>query len=263
MIKVRDLTKVYVVKEKKGFLKKSKKHLAAVDKLSFNIKKGEITGLLGINGAGKTTTVKMLSTLLEPTEGDISYDGKYLKKNEKLIKRKVNMIAGGERMIYWRLTAKENLRYFGSMYGLHGKELQERMEYLLELVGLQDKADIPVEKFSKGMKQRLQIARGLINDPDYIFLDEPTLGLDVQIAKEMREFFVRLVKEDNKGILLTTHYMKEVEELCRYIYILNEGKLLREGTVKDITKLSTAKDSKLENVLLKMAQDVNKQRDVI
>ncbi|WP_273322954.1 ABC transporter ATP-binding protein [Vallitalea guaymasensis] len=257
MIEVRGLCKTYVTKESKGFFKTNKNYLKAVDNLSINIKKGEITGLLGINGAGKTTTVKMLSTLLEPTRGDIIYDGMDIKKNEKIIKSKVNMIAGGERMIYWRLTAKENLKYFGSMYGLHGKYLNERIDYLLELVGLQDKKNIPVEKFSKGMKQRLQIARGLINDPDYIFLDEPTLGLDIQIAKEMREFFLELVKKQDKGILLTTHYMKEVEELCRYIYILNEGKLLTEGSVEDITKMSTTEDGNLEDVLLMMAKEVS------
>lgn len=257
MIEVRDLCKTYVMKESKGFFKSKKKYLKAVDSLNLNIKKGEITGLLGINGAGKTTTVKMLSTLLEPTEGQIIYDGIDINKNQKNIKGNVNMIAGGERMIYWRLTARENLRYFGSMYGLHGKELKNRINYLLNIIGLEDKADIPVEKFSKGMKQRLQIGRGLINDPDYIFLDEPTLGLDVQIAKEMREFFMKLAKEQGKGILLTTHYMMEVEELCSFIYIMNEGKLIKEGTVEDITNMySNIKDAKLVDAILRMSNEL-------
>ncbi len=256
MIEVNNLSKTYITKESKGFFKSKKIEVRAVSDLSIVIKKGEITALLGINGAGKTTTAKMLSTLLEPTKGQILYDGMDIKHHQKLIKKKVNMIAGGERMIYWRLTARENLHYFGSLYGLYGKELKEQINKLLHLVGLDEKADIPVEKFSKGMKQRLQIGRGLINDPDYIFLDEPTLGLDVQIAKEMREFFLKLAKEEGKGILLTTHYMMEVEELCDYIYIMNEGKLIKEGTVEEIINTSNIQDGKLEDVILNMSKDL-------
>lgn len=254
MIEVKNLSKTYITKEKKGFFGGSRVAVEAVKGLNMTIRPGEITGLLGINGAGKTTTAKMLATLLDPTSGQILYDGVDSKRHEKVIKGKVNMIAGGERMIYWRLTARENLYYFGSMYGLHGNMLKERIGHLLALVGLGEKADIPVEKFSKGMKQRLQIARGLINDPDYIFLDEPTLGLDVQIAKDMREFFMKLAKEEGKGILLTTHYMMEVEELCDYIYIMNKGELIKEGTVEDIISDSALTEAKLEDVILTMSE---------
>lgn len=255
MIEVKNVSKSFIIKEKRGFLSSNKSTLKAVDDLSIIIKKGEITGLLGINGAGKTTTVKMLATLLEPTEGTIIYDGIIKKKH--IIKNKINMIAGGERMIYWRLTARENLRYFGSLYGLYGKSLNERIGYLLNITGLEDKADIPVEKYSKGMKQRLQIARGLINDPDYIFLDEPTLGLDIQIAKDIRELFKKLAKENNKGILLTTHYMEEVEELCDYIYLMNKGKLIKEGTTTEIINTcSDIKNCKLEDAIMLISKSI-------
>ena len=255
MIEVKNLSKTYKTKSAKGFMKMETRQVEAVKGVNMTIEEGKITGLLGINGAGKTTTVKMLSTLLLPTSGEIIYDGKPYKDQIKEIKGSVNMIAGGERMIYWRLTARENLTYFGSMYGLRGKALKERVESLLETVGLSEKGNIPVEKFSKGMKQRLQIARGLVNDPHYIFLDEPTLGLDIQIAKEMREFFKKMAVNENKGILLTSHYMNEVEALCDYIYLLHEGEVILEGTPRQIIE-SCGGEGNLEEAILKISHDL-------
>ena len=157
-------------------------------------------------------------------------------KNPMEIKKRINMIAGGERMIYWRLTAYENLWYYGQLYNVPNHILKERIEELLCLVGLEGKQDIPVETFSKGMKQRLQIARGLINDPEYLFLDEPTIGLDAVVSKELRGHIKYLAQEKKKGILLTSHYMKEIEELCDYIYILNDGVLIKKGTAKELAE---------------------------
>lgn len=236
MIIAKNINKIYKTKVKRTLFKSEKKIITAVKSLNLTLKKGQIIGLLGINGAGKTTTIKMLSTLLEPTSGSITIDGKDIVKNRMELKSKINMIAGGERMIYWRLTAKENLWYFGQLYGVENTLLKNRIETLLKVVGLEDKMDIPVERFSKGMKQRLQIARGLINDPDYLFLDEPTLGLDVAIAKEIRSYVKKLATEHNKGILLTSHYIHEVEELCDYIYILHEGEVILEGTSQSLSK---------------------------
>ncbi|MNP01355.1 Daunorubicin/doxorubicin resistance ATP-binding protein DrrA [compost metagenome] len=146
------------------------------------------------------------------------------------------MIAGGERMIYWRLTAYENLWYYGQLYGIPNDILEKRIEELLKLVGLYENKDKKVEEFSKGMKQRLQIARGLINDPSYIFMDEPTLGLDAVVSKELRTHVKSLAKEKGKGILLTSHYMEEVEELADYIYVLDKGMIIRQGTSKELSK---------------------------
>ncbi len=190
--------------------------------------------MLGTNGAGKTTTIRMLSTLLTPTSGSITIDGVDINIDEKSSKEKINVISGGERNIYWRLTGRENLEYFGSLYGIEKKKLDNRIKECLTIVKLLDVADIPVEKYSKGMKQRLQIAKGLINNLDYILLDEPTLGLDIVIAKELRHYILRLAKELNKGILLITHYLKEVEELCDYIYLLDNGIILKEGTTDEL-----------------------------
>ncbi|MET1249853.1 ABC transporter ATP-binding protein [Sporolactobacillus sp. STCC-11] len=234
MLEAKHLHKSYTIKEKNGWLSRKKQQVKAVNDLSLTIEKGEIIGLLGVNGAGKTTTIKMLSTLLAPTSGTISIDGINAVKQPELIKRRVNMIAGGERMLYWRLSARENLMYFGRLYGLNGNILKQRCRALIDKVGLTEFADRPVERYSKGMKQRLQIARGLINDPDYLFLDEPTLGLDAPVARQLRVLVKSLAKEKNKGILLTSHYLEEVEELCDHVSIIEKGHLLLQGTPRRI-----------------------------
>lgn len=241
-IEAKNLEKQYVLKEKTGlFRSKNKKIVQAVKGVSLEIPKGKIVGVLGINGAGKTTTIRMLASIIEPTAGEITMNGIDAVKNHLWVKERINVVSGGERNLYWRLTASENLKYFGSLYGVKGMELKEKIARLLKLVGLEEVADIPVERYSKGMKQRLQIARGLINDPEYIFLDEPTLGLDIVIAKEIRKVIHELAKKDDKGILLTTHYISEAEELCDYIYILDNGKIIAQGTKEELKELFNCK----------------------
>ncbi len=235
MIEVNSLRKIYEVKRREKFFSIKKEKIEAVKNISLRMEKGGIVGLLGINGAGKTTTIKMLTTLIEPTEGTYTFDGIDAIAHPDMVKRQINMIAGGERMIYWKLTAYENLWYYGQLYGIENNLLKKRIEELVKLVGLEGKADLPVETFSKGMKQRLQIARGMINDPKYIFLDEPTIGLDAIVTQELHKEIRRLAKEKEKGILLTSHYLSEVEELCDYIYLVNAGELVFEGTKKDLT----------------------------
>ena len=242
MIEVNNLKKIYDVKRRQNFFCSKKEKIEAVKDISMRIEKGQIVGLLGINGAGKTTTIKMLTTLIEPTAGTFSFDGLDAIAHPDVVKRQINMIAGGERMIYWRLTAYENLWYYGQLYGIENSLLKKRIPELLKMVGLEEKANLPVETFSKGMKQRLQIARGLINNPKYIFLDEPTIGLDAIVTQELHKEIRSLAKEKEKGILLTSHYLSEVEELCDYIYLVNGGELVVEGTKKDLTDYVFAKN---------------------
>lgn len=237
MLKAEHLSKTFETTDWTGFFKKSRSKVEAVRDVSLELREGQIIGLLGINGAGKTTTIKMLSTLLLPTSGHISIDGLDGVADAMKVKKKINMVTGGERMIYWRLTARENLWYYGQLYGIDNKLLNERIEKLLDMVGLGEKQDIPVERFSKGMKQRLQIARGLINDPGYIFMDEPTLGLDAAIARELREHIRDLASKQGKSILLTTHYLQEVEELCEYVYVLDKGSVIVHGTPKELAQM--------------------------
>ncbi|MBM6826494.1 ABC transporter ATP-binding protein [Mordavella massiliensis] len=259
MIQAEHLSKTYVLKEKSHLFGKRKvRQISAVRDISLEIPKGKITGVLGINGAGKTTTIRMLASLITPTSGSLTMDGVDAVKNHLWVKERINMISGGERNLYWRLTAQENLRYFGSLYGIGKKELEERIGELLKTVGLEEAKDIPVERYSKGMKQRLQIARGLINEPEYLFLDEPTLGLDILIAKEIRELIHSLAKERGKGILLTTHYISEAEELCDYIYVLDQGQIIARGTKEELKEIFKVKprmvvqEMSLEEVLMKI-----------
>ncbi|MCU0097489.1 ABC transporter ATP-binding protein [Bacillus sp. OR9] len=191
MLVATNLSKQFVYKESKGLFKKIIVK-NAVNDVSLKIESGKIVGLIGVNGAGKTTTIKMLASLIKPSTGEILIDNLDIIKEHKKAKRIINLISGGERNIYWRLTAQENLEYFGALYGIPKDVLNQRIETILEMVGLTESKDIPVERYSKGMKQRLQIARGLINDPKYIFLDEPTLGLDINIAKELRLYIRKL-----------------------------------------------------------------------
>lgn len=212
-----------------GVIKKDKKVVRAINNISFEVEKGEIFGLLGPNGAGKTSTIKILTTLLAPTSGEATVLGHKCFGEEKELRKKINFIFGGERSLYWRLSAYDNLSYFCDLYHVPEKIKKDRIAALLEMVGLSDRADYRVETFSKGMKQRLQIARGLVNNPEVLFLDEPTIGLDPIGAKTLREIIKRLSIE-GKTILLTTHYMQEADELCDRIAIINKGELYALNT---------------------------------
>lgn len=237
-MEARQLSRDYVSTKRSHLIgKKSTTIIKALDHIDFEIQEGELFGLLGPNGAGKTTTVKILCTLLEPTGGKALVKGYDVVKDAAHVRKIVNMVAGGERMLYYRLTGRENLKYFAELYDVPKKEITSRVNRLLELVGLSDRADDEVEKYSKGMKQRLQVCRGLINDPEVLFLDEPTLGLDVNIAKDLRNFIrKKIVEEQGKTVLLTTHYMYEAEEMCDRVGFLNKGKLIAVGRSEELKR---------------------------
>jgi ABC-2 type transport system ATP-binding protein len=235
MLETHCLTKVYrSARRKYWFGPHERKDVVAVSDVNLTINPGEVVALLGLNGAGKTTLVKMLCTLLLPTAGTVTIDGLDIIRDATAVRQRVNMVAGGQRMLYMQLTTQENLRYFGDLYNVDANILPKRIIELLELVGLKNQTDVPVEKFSTGMKQRLQMARGLINDPSYLFLDEPTLGLDVPIARDLRQFVRQLARERGKGILLTTHNMSEAEELSDRIYVIYKGQIIEAGTPASI-----------------------------
>ncbi|HEX3076275.1 MAG TPA: ABC transporter ATP-binding protein [Lachnospiraceae bacterium] len=234
VIEVRNLRREYIAT--KGWFRRKKQIVEAVNGITFDVKRGEIFGLLGQNGAGKTTTIKMLITLLAPTTGVCKVLGSDTYGEEKLIRNRINFIFGGEMGVYRRLSARDNLRYFSNLFHIAPQIMDSRISELLELVGLTDKADLLVETYSKGMTQRLQIARGLINDPEIIFMDEPTVGLDPLGARMLRTIIKRL-KEQGKTVLLTTHYMYEADELCDRIAIINKGTLVALDTPENLKRM--------------------------
>lgn len=201
----------------------------AVDNITFNIKKGEIFGLLGPNGAGKSTTIRMLSTLTRPTKGTATIGGFDIVKQETEVRKMIGIVS--EKMImYNRLTARENLWFFGNLFGMQKDELNKRIDELLELVQLTEWKKAQVGTFSTGMKQKMNIIRALLNMPQVLFLDEPTLGLDPQSTVEIREFTRKLNQEHNTTILITTHMMMEADLLCDHIGIIDHGKIVALDT---------------------------------
>jgi len=201
----------------------------AVDNITFDIKKGEIFGLLGPNGAGKSTTIRMLSTLTRPTKGTATIGGFDVVKQDNEVRKLIGIVS--EKMImYNRLTARENLWFFGNLFGMPREDLNERINELLELVQLTKWEKAQVGTFSSGMRQKMNIIRALLNMPQVLFLDEPTLGLDPQSTVEIREFIKKLNQEHNTSILITTHMMGEADLLCDRIGIIDHGKIVALDT---------------------------------
>ena len=223
-------------KSSMGVLNRKSKTVTAVDSVSFEVKAGELFGLLGPNGAGKTTTVKMLTTLLIPSGGSAHVAGLDVVRQAEKIRPRIGFIFGGERGLYWRLSGEDNLRYFASLYYVDPQVAKKRIPYLLELVKLEDRGKEKVEGYSRGMKQRLHIARALIHDPEILFLDEPTIGLDPVGARELRQAVLGLQSE-KKTILLTTHYMFEADALCQRIAVINHGKIIAMDTPGNLKKI--------------------------
>ncbi len=219
----------------KGMVRRRKSQVVALKDVSFEVDYGELFGLVGPNGAGKTTTIKILTTMLIPTSGRAAVLGYDSEKDVTRIREKIGIVLGGERGLYTRVSAVDNLRYFADLYGVPKNVRDKRIKELLEFMGLSDKAHNRVETYSKGMKQRLHLARGLINDPEIIFLDEPTVGLDPEIAIETRKMIRELV-EKGKTILLTTHYMFEADQLCKRVAIIRNGDIVALDTPSGLKK---------------------------
>jgi ABC-2 type transport system ATP-binding protein len=212
-----------------GTVRRRAKDIQAVRGVSFEIEQGELFGLLGPNGAGKTTTIKMLITLLIPTSGSARVLGFDVVKDAREVRKRIGYVFGGERGVYERLSGYDNLRYFAELYGVPGREQKRRIESLIGLVGLEGREHERAEGYSRGMKQRLHIARGLLHDPEVVFLDEPTIGLDPVGARELRATIASLTAA-GKTILLTTHYMFEADALCDRIAVIAKGEIVAEGT---------------------------------
>ncbi|HEX9990260.1 MAG TPA: ABC transporter ATP-binding protein [Chloroflexia bacterium] len=241
-IQVEDLRRIYKIKpDKKAKAKGSKedqKTLVALDNVSLEVYEGELFGLLGPNGAGKTTLIKILTTLLAPSGGTARVAGLDVVKQSDDVRRIINMVSGGETSGYGILKVHENLWMFSQFYGVTWKDANARIDELLKVVELEDKRNALVSSLSTGQRQRMNFCRGFVTDPTVMFLDEPTLGLDVHAARLVREFTLDwLKKHPDRTLLLTTHYMAEADELCDRIAIIDKGKVLACDTPANLKRM--------------------------
>jgi len=230
-VECEDLKRVYTSRNALG----KKQQTAALDGLSITIPRGVVFGVLGPNGAGKTTLVRILSTLLTPTSGSARVAGFDVVKQAREVRRHIGQVLGGDRGYYGRLSGRENLLYFAALNHMSPGLAKRRVDEMLEKVGMFESKDILMERYSRGMKQRVHIARGLMMDPDILFLDEPTIGLDPFGAQELRQLIPEMASQ-GKTVLLTTHYMFEADTLCQTVAMVNKGKLVALGSPTDIKR---------------------------
>lgn len=223
-------------------LSKRYKDQFAVKSMNMYIEKGEIIGLLGPNGAGKSTTISMLSTLIEPTEGDVVFKKKSILNNPSPL-RKVTGVVPQEIALYEDFSAEENLTFFGKTYHLSKKVLRKRIDEVLQLIGLEDRRKGIVKTFSGGMKRRLNIGVAMLHEPEVLILDEPTVGIDPQSRYHILNTVKQLNQEQNVTIIYTSHYMEEVEFLCNRIYIMDDGKLIAAGTKEEIKSIMSSEQT--------------------
>lgn len=222
MLRVENLTKKF-------------KKVTAVDNVSFEVNPGEIIGLLGENGAGKTTTLRMLATMLKPTSGNATIDGYNIIDNPNKIRERIGILFGGDVALYDRLTGRENMIYFAKLNGMSDLEADQAVNKITSELEMSDYIDRPVGKYSRGMKQKVSLARSIIHQPDVMLFDEPSTGLDVLSSKLIHDFILKC-KKDNKAIVFSSHNMYETEKLCDRIIIIHKGKIVASGTIEQLKK---------------------------
>lgn len=232
MIEINDVTKRYQDK---------KKFFTALNHVSFTVTEGQTVGLLGENGAGKTTLLRTIATLLQPTDGNVLVAGNDTMKNSEKIKKRMGVLFGGETGLYDRLTARENLQYFAMLYGLSKHETKVRIDDLAKMFGMRDYLDRKVGGFSKGMRQKVAIARTIIHNPDIILFDEPTTGLDITSSNVFRQL-VQQLKREEKTIIFSSHIMEEVSTLCETVIMLHKGELVYHGDLKKLYEEEGSED---------------------
>lgn len=231
-------------------LMKKFKDTVAVDHVSIELKEGESVGLLGPNGAGKSTAISLISTLMKPTSGDVRLNGKSVLKNPDVMRRVLGVVPQ-KIALYEDLSAYENLKFFGRLYGLSGKKLEERISYVLELVGLADRKNELVKNYSGGMQRRVNLAAAMMHEPKVLIMDEPTVGIDPQSRNHLLETIRKLNREEGMTVLYTSHYMEEVEKLCDRVYIMDHGKVIANGTKEELKAIL----SEQETVLIEFDQN--------
>ncbi len=248
-VRIQNLSKTYHTLQRKGIFKSEKRDVQALENISLEVQPGEVFGLLGPNGAGKTTLIKILTTLLLPTSGEAWINGFHVAKQPNQVRASVGCMLMGERGLYWKLTARENLEYFGALYHLSVADRRRRAREVIELIGIQDIADRTVETYSSGQKMKLAFGKALINDAPLLVLDEPTNTLDVPSASELRAI-VRRLNAQGKTIIYTTHIMTEAETLCQRVAIIDHGQLLALGSVAELkASMQQSQVTRIEGVI--------------
>ncbi|TCP29043.1 sodium transport system ATP-binding protein [Scopulibacillus darangshiensis] len=232
MIEVRNVTKKF---------RDKKRSVTALNHVDFMVSEGEVAGLLGENGAGKTTLLRIIATLLQPTEGDVHVAGYSTIKEAKQIKRKIGVLFGGETGLYDRLTGKENLEYFAMLYGMSRHETKVAIDDLAVKFGMKDYLNRKIGGYSKGMRQKVAIARTVIHDPDIILLDEPTTGLDITSSNVFRQFIHQL-KRQGKTIIFSSHIMEEIQMLCDSVMMIHKGQVVYQGDLEQLYDEENSKD---------------------
>jgi ABC-2 type transport system ATP-binding protein len=240
VIRTQQLSKTYLTRQRQGIFKSTQQTVQALKQVNLEVKAGEIFGLLGPNGAGKTTLIKILTTLLLPTGGEAWVNGYHVEHQPNQVRQSVGCMLMGDRGLYWKLTGRENLEYFGALYHLSSSRRKQRAQEIISLLKLEEFADRTVETYSSGQKMSLAFGKALINDAPLLVLDEPTNTLDVPSASELRAI-VRQLNRQGKTIIYTTHIMVEAETLCDRVAIIDRGQLLALGTVPDL-KASLQRD---------------------
>jgi ABC-2 type transport system ATP-binding protein len=249
IISITDLAKTYYVKERTGLFKRQVRVIEALKNINLEIERGEFFGLLGPNGAGKTTLIKCMTTLLIPSRGKIVVNNFEVGKQDAQVRASLGCLLGGERSLYWKLTGRENLEYFGALYHLSPAKTKDQIKRLTRLLNLDSLLDRPVESYSSGQKMIMVFARTLINDANILILDEPTMALDVPSAQRLRHIIKNL---NNEGytIILTSHQMAEVEELCQRVAIVDHGQIIADGTIEALKQsLERNQIIKIEGVI--------------
>jgi len=242
-------------------LYKDFRSVKAVEGISFEVKKGQVFGLLGPNGAGKSTTISIISTLIKPTNGDVLFEGTSILSNPSLIRKKLGVVPQ-DIALYPTLTGYENLSFWGSIYGLRGLELKKRINDVSEIIGLNGRIKDKVEKYSGGMKRRLNIGAALLHMPELLIMDEPTVGIDPQSRNHILDTVLELNRQ-GITIIYTSHYMEEVEYLCNELCIMDEGKIIASGTQQELVELVSEKTqiniklNKMDEAVLRTLKGIN------
>lgn len=235
MIEVKGITKFF-------------KDIEALKDVSFSVPRGEVLGLLGENGAGKTTTLRILATMLRPTKGTAILNGNDILKNQQAVRKEIGILFGGEMGLYDRLTAKENITYYARLNDMDENKIEERTDYLVKILDMEEYIGRRVGKFSKGMKQKVAIARSIIHNPPIMLFDEPTAGLDVTAARTIHSF-IGECRREGKTVVFSSHSMAEVEKICERVAIIHKGVIVEKGLIED---LKTKYNKNLEDLFVEL-----------